>query len=339
MTRIGRTRRRPARAFTDERSFHRWLAATLPAGRRGLLRLGDDATALRPPSGRVVVLSTDALVEGFHFLRGSPPAGIGRAATAVSLSDAASKGARPVGILLDLLVPAGTPEGWLRSVVRGAEAEAARVGAHVVGGDTKPSPVRSVVSTVIAWGDPRHLPPRSGARAGDWLVVTGTVGRGGLAFEQLERSPLHPSARALRAMLEVHPRVREGAYLARFATAMIDTSDGLADACHLLSEASGTEVRLEEERIPWAKGLTRPTMRRGRSRNEVGFFGGDYELLATVPPRSWPRVRNTPGAKVTRIGRVVRGRGAILVSAEGERALPHAGWQPFRTLARRTARR
>jgi thiamine-monophosphate kinase len=165
-----------------ERAFHEWLARTLPAGRSGLLPLGDDAAALRPPPGRVAVVSTDTLVEGTHFLPGSPPERIGAASAGVSLSDLAAKGARPDAILLALVLPVGTHRSWAEAVVRGAERFGARFDAHVVGGDTKPGPVRTVVSTVVGWGDPAHLAPRSGARPGDLLVTTGEVGRGGSGF-------------------------------------------------------------------------------------------------------------------------------------------------------------
>ncbi|MGC2788726.1 MAG: AIR synthase related protein, partial [Thermoplasmata archaeon] len=132
----GRTPRssRPIR----EREFHRWLARTLPSGRGGLLPLGDDAAALSPPPGRVAVVSTDTLVEGFHFLPKSPPARVGAAAAGVSFSDLAAKGAVPDAILLALVLPRGSPRSWAEAVVRGAERFGSRFGAHVVGGDTKP---------------------------------------------------------------------------------------------------------------------------------------------------------------------------------------------------------
>ncbi len=335
MTRSDRRRQRRPRHRLDERAFHRWLREVLPAGRTGSLPLGDDAAALRPPRGQVALVSTDALVEGSHFLRSSSPRAVGRAAAAVSLSDAASKGASPAGILLDIMVPPGTPEHWLRSVVLGAEAMAAEFGAHLVGGDTKASPVRAVVSTVIAWGDPRGLAPRSGARPGDLLVVTGRVGRGGLAWKRYRSGARRIPPAVLRSLLDIHPRVREGRYLARFAHAMLDTSDGLADAAWLLSESSGVRVLLEGERIPWARGLAKSTLRQDADRLATGFYGGDYELLAAISSRAWARARKTPGTRVTLVGRVVRGEGAFLVSSAGPRLLAPAGWQPFGSRPRR----
>ena len=330
-------RARPTGRPVREREFHAWLARHLWAGHNGLLPLGDDAAALRPPPGQVAVVSTDALVEGTHFLPESPPELVGAAATAVSLSDVAAKGATPVAVVIALLIPPGTPRRWAEGVLRGAEAMARRHGAHVVGGDTKPSPVRSLVSTVVGWGTPGRLVPRSGARPGDRLVTTGDVGRGGLAAWTLNRTPRN-RARALAGMLAVRPRVREGIALARYAHAMLDTSDGLADSARLLAEASRVRVVVEEERIPFAS----PVRRRfpaGAARRTVALFGGDYELFAALPPHAVPRASAAVvrvGGRLTVVGRVERGRGAWLAHANGLRAMPPAGWQPFERARFRT---
>jgi thiamine-monophosphate kinase len=323
--------RRRARPTGDrsirERSFHRWLAANLPAGRPGPLGIGDDAAELRPPPRQVAVVSTDSLVEGTHFLPGSSPALVGRAATAVSLSDIAAKGARPAGVLLALIVPPGTPERWARQAALGAEREAAQFGVHLVGGDTKPGPTRTLVSTVIGWARRDRLIPRSGAKPGDLLVSTGTVGRGGLAYERLRRGPKRG---ALAEMLAVRPRVREGAALARFATAMIDSSDGLAEASRLLAEASQVKVVLEERRLPLAPGLR--SIRSARTRRRLAFFGGDYELLAAVPARrvaAAQRAVRTVGGSLTPVGRVERGTGALLDTGRSVVPMPEPGWRPF----------
>lgn len=318
-----------------EREFHSWLARTLPAGRSGLLPLGDDAAALRPPRGAVAVVSTDTLVEGTHFLRSSLPTLVGAAAAGVSLSDIAAKGAVPAATLLALVVPVGTPREWAQQVVRGAERLGSRFGAHVVGGDTKPGPTRSVTSTVIGWGRPATLTPRSGARAGDVLGTTGTVGRGGLAAARLARGG-STARKALVEMLDVRPRVREGIALATYAHAMIDTSDGIADSARLLAAASHVRVVVEENLLPLVRGVRAAAPDRQRLRTIV-FYGGDYELLAAVAPRNWDRavgVVERTGGRLTRVGRVERGSGATLETAGRPGPLPPAGWQPFGTADR-----
>jgi thiamine-monophosphate kinase len=313
-----------------EREFHAWLARTLPAGRSGLLPIGDDAAAVRPRPGRVAVLSTDTLVEGTHFLAASSPVRVGAAAAGVSLSDIAAKGATPDSILLAIVLPIGTSREWAEEVVRGAERLGSRFGAHVVGGDTKPGPVRTVVSTVLGWGRPEHLAPRSGARPGDLLGTTGEVGRGGLAAARLAAGSIE-AQRALVELLDVRPRVKEGVALAPYAHAMIDTSDGIADATRLLAGASHARLVVEEDRLPIVRDA-RTLASSPEGRREIAFFGGDYELLAAVSRKRWAgaeRAVRRSGGRLTLIGRVERGRGAWLETGGTPHPMPEAGWQPF----------
>ncbi|HTW76502.1 MAG TPA: thiamine-phosphate kinase [Thermoplasmata archaeon] len=314
-----------------ERDLQARLARRLPAGRSGLLPIGDDAAALRPGPSEVAVLTTDSLVEGIHFLRASDPRLVGAAAAAVSLSDVAAKGARPAGIVLALLLPVGTPRRWAETVVLGAERMGARFGAHVIGGDTKPGPARAVASTVIGFGRADALGPRTQARPGDLLVTTGDVGRGGLAARRLGPAR-RGDARALADLLRIRPRVREGAVLGPLVHAMMDTSDGLAESVRLLSAASGVRIVVEEERLPYAPGLRRAA-RSPSERRSLAFYGGDYELLAALPPDRWARAHRAvvrAGGRLTRIGRVERGVGAWLRSGAREEAMPPPGWDPFR---------
>ncbi len=274
------------------------------------------------------MLTVDSLVEGTHFLPRSPPRAVGRAAVQVSLSDAAAKGSRPAAVLLALLVPPRTPPRWPEEAVRGADAAARAAGALLVGGDTKASDRRALVTTVLAWGDRRHLAPRSRARAGDLLFTTGTVGRGGAAFLGLERAGARPADRVLDRLLDVRPRLREGIGLGAVAHAMLDTSDGLSEGAWLLSGGSRVRVVLEADRLPWDRGLGTPDPANPTWRS-AAFYGGDYELLAAVP-RSATAVA---GRWATRIGRIEPGRGAYLELNGRRTRLPRAGWDPFGTTA------
>ncbi len=321
--------RRSARSEPiDERSFHAWLVRHLPAARQGLLPLGDDAAALAPPRGRVVVLTTDALVEGTHFLPRSSPEQVGAAAAAVNLSDLAAKGARPAALLLAVIVPPGTSRAWAADLIRGAERIGERFGAPVIGGDTKPGAVRSVVGVAVGWAERGHLAPRTRARVGDVLVTTGVVGRGGLAARAL-RSRAVPGPRTLARMLEVHPRVAEGRALARWAHAMLDTSDGLAEAARLLAGSSHRKVLVDEDRIPWVPGLERTAR---TDRRSIAFYGGDYELLAAIAPADLARATRAVravGGTLGAIGHIARGHGAWLRSGDREVPMPPCGWRPF----------
>lgn len=312
-----------------ERAFHAWLRRHLPAGGVGPLPLGEDVAAVSLGRGRYVLLTTDALSEGTHFRRESPPEAIGAAAIAASLSDLASKGATPRVALLDLLVPPGTPQRWLEQVTRGAQRMSARFDATIVGGDTKPSAGRSVVGTMVGLSQGRHLPGRRNARVGDVVVTTGVVGKGGVAAEALGRS--QASVAELRALLDIEPRVAEGRALAGHVHAMTDSSDGLAEAARLIAEASGRRVELRENDLPWARGLGPLEADRRRT---VAFYGGDYELVATLPRRRLAAARRAvarAGGSLTEIGRVTGGRGAWLVPEQGGRPVPLGppGWDPF----------
>ncbi len=321
-------RRRAGGAISEER-LHRWARRSLYAGRTGLLPLGDDTAAVALPGDAVALLTTDALTEGTHFLDRSPARAIGKAAAAASLSDLAAKGGHPIALLVDLLLPPGTPERWARDVIRGAEREMARFGAHVVGGDTKPARSRAVVGTALGLSRRGRLAPRTAARPGDLLVVTGAVGRGGLAALGLGRAP---TSATLRRLLDIRPRVREGPVLAEFVHAMLDTSDGLAQAARLLAEASRVRIEVRADDLPIHPELARrlPSL---AARRRHAFYGGDYELLAALPPgrlRPARRALSVLGCPLTPVGEVHRGTGAWLSLGEGRsRPMPPPGWRPF----------
>lgn len=313
----------------EERAFHAWLSRRLPSGSQGPLPLGDDAAAVRLPTGTVAVVTTDGLVEGTHFRRSTPPRLVGRAASAVSLSDLAAKGALPLAVFLALVLPPGSPQRWAEELVLAAEMEASRFGAHVLGGDTKPGPVRAVVSTMVGAAGRDRLVGRTGARPGEVLVTTGEVGRGGGAALELD-APGAAGQRAVAGLLRIEPRVREGLALAPFASAMVDTSDGLAEGARLLSAASRVRLVIEERALPLASRVRR--IGSTKARREAAFYGGDYELLATVPRaglRAAVGAVRRAGGSLTSIGTVARGRGAFLATAQGTESMPESAWRPF----------
>ncbi|HTT25635.1 MAG TPA: thiamine-phosphate kinase [Thermoplasmata archaeon] len=319
----------PSPPRLDERAFHRWLHATLTGPARGRLPLGDDCAALPLGGGRVALLTTDALVEWTHFLPRSPPGLIGEAAANASLSDLAAKGGTPVALTLDLLLPAETPASWARQVVRGADRAMRRFGGAVVGGDTKVSRTPTVVGTALGIGRADRLAPRSGARPGDRLAVTGKVGRGGVAYQRFtSRGP--EDRAALAGLLRIAPRLAEGAALVRFAHAVLDTSDGLADGARRIAEGSRVEVVVDAASLPLA-----PPLRATEDGDvpELAFFGGDYELLAAVPPGRFAAARRAvaaAGGRLTDIGEVRRGSKALLRNTAGvEATMPSMGWRPF----------
>jgi len=200
----------------------------------------------------------------------------------------------------------------------------------LVGGDTKPGPVPTVVSSVVGWARDDALAPRSGARPGDLVATTGTVGRGGVAAAHL-LGTRRPDRAALVEMLDVRPRVVEGKLLSRRAHAMLDTSDGLADAARLLAAASQVRVEVDWARLPLAARIRSGSLSAGEAQRRA-FYGGDYELLLALPPRRFPSAQRSvraAGGRLTAIGTVARGHGAWLRVGPRVRPMPPAGWKPF----------
>ena len=237
-----------------------------------------------------LVVTQDALVEGVHFRFDLVSwRDLGYRAAAVNISDLAASGAEPLALVVSLGLPGATALGDVVELYEGL----AEPGVPIRGGDTTRAP--QVLLSVTAIGRAERVPGRTGARAGDLLVVTGPLGGAGAAFRggRLVRPPL---------------RVDEGRRLARSASAMLDISDGLAADAAQLARRSGCRVVIELERVPLARGATF---------EDIGF-GEDYELLAaTREPLDFPVV-----------GRCKAGSG-VEVLLHGDR-VELGGWEHFR---------
>ena len=322
-------RRAPKTKPIEERRFHDWLSRTLPAGQSGLLPLGDDAAAIRPPRGKVAVLSIDSLVEGTHFLAGAPPRKVGAAAAAVSLSDLAAKGAAAGGPPPRDRPAAGNPSGLGRGRRhrRGTNGRSIRNGTrrrrHEAGPDAHGGEQRGRL------GRRRDARPEVGSANRRHPRDDRYVGRGGVAAARLGRAK-RPRPHDISAMLEVNPRVAEGAVLVRWAHAMLDTSDGLAEASRLLADASGVRIEVDEDRLPLTPSLRKADVSAAQRRRRA-FYGGDYELLLTLPGRAFPAaevaVRGV-GGRLTAIGRVTARTGSVAAeqsAASGRCLAPDGG--------------
>jgi thiamine-monophosphate kinase len=327
-------RRETLRDLT-EAGFHNRLLELLPSSNTAALPLGDDCAALPWIGKRVLLLTTDAVVEGSHFPSEAPPRLVGQFAANVNLSDIAAKGGRPLGLLLALVLPPNTEAGWAEEVVSGLEEAAKLAGVHLVGGDTKKSPVRAAVVTAIGEGITGHLMPRGGGHAGDLIATTGTVGRGGASYLAWKHN-LRNAEKALQTLLTVRPRLREGAALRNFATAALDTSDGIALSVRLLAEASGLSAVINEEKIPLDPSVQSVASKLGGSVLDVACVGGDYELLAAIPPKKAKAAQAAvakAGGKLSFIGELIKEEGPrkrnLLKNGTKTTLLPDAGWDAF----------
>jgi thiamine-monophosphate kinase len=312
------------------RRIRRW-----PARQGVALGIGDDAALLRPTPGLLLAACVDTLVEGTHFLPGTPGSDLGWKALAVNLSDLAAMGARPRWATLALTLPHGEARAFL-GVVAGLRRLAARHGVALVGGDTTRGPLALCVQA-LGEVPPRAALRRTGARPGDLVFVSGTVGdaAAGLAIAQgrLTGAPAADAQHLRRRLDRPEPRVALGLALRGIASACIDVSDGLAqDLGHVLRD-SGVGAELDAGALP-----TSPALRRAvpdaDARARFALAGGDdYELCFTVPAAGAPRVAAIARRlrlPLTRIGAVVAQRGLKVRDAAGRRmALSRAGFDHF----------
>jgi thiamine-monophosphate kinase len=287
--------------------------------RQAVLGVGDDCALLAPAPGMQLAVSTDMLVEGRHFLSTVPARRLGHKALAVNLSDLAACGARPLAFTLALAMP--RPEDvWLEDFAEGLFTLAQAHAIELVGGDTTAGPLTLCI-TVVGEVPAGAALLRSGARPGDELWVSGTLGDARLGLEVLRGSLSLDAAgfeQARRALEMPQPRVALGLALRGVASAAIDLSDGLVgDLGHLL-ESSGVGAEIEVDRLPSSPLLAGlPTALRRRC--QLGG-GDDYELLFTAAPGSAEAVRaaaERASTPVQRIGRIVRGHAAIARDACG----------------------
>ena len=292
-----------------------------------VLGIGDDAALLAPPPGRQLVVTADTLNDGVHFPRGTSPADVGWKALAVNLSDLASMGAEPAWCTLSLSLPQSDPA-WIEGFLDGFLDLAGQHGIALVGGDTTRGPL-SIAVTAMGLVEPGRALRRDGARVGDEVWVTGTLGdaAGGLAL--LDREPVP----ALRARLDrPTPRVAAGRALAGIATACVDVSDGLlADLGHVCAR-SHVAAHLDVDALPASAALMEVIGEADRIALQASG-GDDYELCFTAPADAGADIGAVSaqlGLRITRIGRIVAGEGVHPVDAKSQPwSSPRRGYDHF----------
>jgi len=310
-----------------------------------LLGIGDDAAILRQRAGLDTVVTADLLVEEIDFRLGRggiSPRDLGRRALAVSLSDVAAMGARPRFCLLSVGVPRERWRGrFLEELYAGVGALAEAHGVHIIGGDTSRTPERVVIDSIVL-GEVRsgRAVLRSGARVGDQIFVTGSLGGAAAGLKILEgvavrQSRLKGFERSLvERQLRPVARVEWGALLCerRLATASIDLSDGLSsDLAHVCRE-SGVGARIEAASLPLDPLLEQAGLSESDALRLALDGGEDFELLFTVSERNARKLPNElNGVRVTRIGEVTAERGKIRLIHKGrERILRPGGFEHFK---------
>lgn len=296
-----------------------------------LLGVGDDAALLLPPPGQALVAATDTLVEGRHFLPGTPAAAVGHQALAVNLSDLAAMGAEPAWALLSLSLPE-VDEPWLDAFAHGLHALAMRHGVALVGGDTVSGP-RVVTIEALGFVPPEQALRRGGARPGDVLFVSGWPGEAAAGLELLRsgRLPFTADDRCVRRFLYAEPRLALGHALRGRATAAMDVSDGLLGDLAKLTRASEVGATVDLGRLPISPALAAHADR-SRCERYVLDGGDDYELLFTLPPQVAAQadaIAAAAGCVVHRIGEIETAGGVRCVRDGRVESIEETGFDHF----------
>ena len=309
------------RLITDLRSKVRFHSREVKLG------IGDDCAILRIPNAGEALVTTDFSLEGIHFRRNwQSPECIGHRVLVRGLSDIAAMGGRPVAAFLSLALPEDCPQKWVDRFFARLLKLGEKYGVELAGGDTAQSPA-GVLADIMMIGSVEKGTAllRSGARAGDHVYVTGSLGESAAALQLLSQG------KTRRRDVFPEPRIAVGDWLRknRVASACIDISDGLSTDLSHVCEESRVGARIAMEAIPIHPAALK-LAGSGSDALDLALHGGeDYELLFTAPRKK--RVpQRVAGVKVTHIGEIVRERGVRITSQGRETILRPRGWEHFR---------
>lgn len=290
---------------------------------------GDDAAAIEV-AGRYVVASTDIVSRLAHMPRGMSPRDVGWFVAAVNLSDIAAMGARPLGLLLSFCLPRNYLLEDLEEMMEGAQECALSAGTEILGGDTKEGKELVIAGTALGEVEKEHILLRRGAREGDLLAVTGTMGLASAGYAAVSNGLDAPDA--IDALIRPKPRIREGMAIASSgsATSAMDVTDGLAYSVHELSRHSGVHFAVDWDAIPVrsevheiAKAVD------GSVEDMVLHYGGDYELLFTIRPDMLDAARDALNDGFTVIGRAGGQENVLIKGGKVSYLEPH-GYEHFK---------
>ncbi len=315
----------------------------LPGNIRGI---GDDCAVIPWMGSKRLLVTTDLLVDGVHFIREKiAPRDLGYKSLAVNLSDIAAMGGRPLYAFLSLAIPSPTEISYLDNFFRGWKELGSQTGVHLLGGDTTRSTDRLVINVaVLGEAQEPFIKYRSSAKPGDIIAVTGTLGdsEGGLRLilSGLERKQLSVSEKYLiRRHYRPQPHLEEGRFLARQpeVRAMMDVSDGIDSDLRRIMEQSGCGVEIYLDRLPVSKELQRTAKKFGWCIDEIAAAGGeDYCLLVTVEEKKFSELSRKFyrkfGKPLSPVGRVIAQTGCQLYYKNGHNImLSRSGFDHFKS--------
>ena len=296
----------------------------------GAYALKDDCATLRPPAGHDLVVTTDALVSGLHFLPDETPEAIAWRALAVNISDLAGKGAIPMCYLMALSLPEAPARDWMIRFASGLKDAQEHYGLALIGGDTdrRPGVPLSINITAIGYVPEGRMVQRATAKIGDRIFVSGTLGDAamGLILRRNSDSRRFPTLDRdqrqflLDRFLRPQARVELSALLLKFASASMDVSDGFVKDMGRMCKASGVAAEILLDSLPLSVAAERAFTEQPELRELAANGGDDYEILATVPQKHADAFEDAAlelGVAVTDVGKIVNGTGLTLLNANG----------------------
>ena len=307
----------------------------------GAFRLTDDAAVITPPPGSDLVVTTDGVIAGVHFFPDDPPDKIARKVLRMNLSDLAAKGAKPVGFLISVSLPANVDDAWIASFAAGLGDDAKDYGCPLLGGDTDRTP-GPIAASITAFGAvPKGaMVRRSTAKAGDSVVVTGTIGDSALGV-RLRRDPSLAQRWRLTETMLAHlqqryllpePRNALADAVLQYAASAMDVSDGLVGDIANLGRASGVAVEIDVARVPFSQ-AARTAIAADPALIETALTGGDdYEIVLTLKPERLAALcaaADKAGVAMTEIGRIMAGEGARFIRDGKSLAFTRSSYSHF----------
>jgi len=292
--------------------------------------IGDDCAAFQFNDDFLLV-STDMISEKTHIPQTMTPWQMGWFIVAINASDIAAKGGKPLGMVLSLGLPRNTTDSFLKEMMQGADCCAKKYGFSIVGGDTKENQNITLCGTIFGIVKKFHFMSRTGCKPGDVVAVTGMFGKAGAGYYAIQHEILDESI--VKGLLEPVPRVKEGIALAckKTVTSCMDISDGLSSSLYQLMELNNVGFEIDKTKIPLSPVLKKLSKTHNLDVYDYALhFGGDYELLFTVPAEKFESLKKSFKYRITEIGRVTRDKKIKLVDKNSKEILKNKGYEHFK---------
>jgi len=320
-------------ADMGERTAIQRITKLLTRG-KGAQEIGDDCAILAFDDNYLLV-TTDMITRSTHIPSKMTARQIGWFLVAINLSDIAAKGGTPLGLVLSYGLPKETPEDFLVELVKGADSCAVQYDTTILGGDTKEAQDLTLCGTALGIVPQKEFMPRRGATPGDVVAVTGSLGKAGAGYRALQQNI--QDEKIQKGLLLALPRIKEGRILARSqcVTSCMDLSDGLSSSLYQLQELNKVGFEISSNALPIAPELLilqqkDPTLDKQAL---LLHFGGDYELLLTLPPENFRSVQHAleqSGSSLTTIGTVTTSNDVLLLEKGKKRILENKGYEHFK---------